>query len=101
MAMLARMLAGPMLWAALFSAVYALHGLGCARGWPAVATPIGPLHPALIVAVWLVGLALHGMLLALFPAGPAREQRLPRLGAWTGLVASVVTLSPVVLVSSC
>ena len=29
MAWVARMLAGPMLWGALFSAVYGLHGLGC------------------------------------------------------------------------
>lgn len=101
MGWLARFLLGPLLWSGLFLAVYALHGVGCARGWQAVATPLGPLHPALMIAVWLVGLALHGALLGLLPAGPAREQRLPRLGAWIGLVASIVTLSPVVLISTC
>lgn len=101
MLLLARMLAGPMLWAALFSAVYALHGAGCALGWPAIATPLGPLHPAAMIAVWLAGLALHSILMVSLPTGPARAQRLPRMGAWIGLVASTVSLAPVVVLSTC
>ncbi|MFC3168851.1 hypothetical protein [Paracoccus fontiphilus] len=102
MAWVARMLAGPLLWSLLFSAVYALHGLGCARGWPAVDTPLGTLHPAVLILLWLAGLGLHGLLIAVNrPGGDATQARLVRSGNWVGAVASAVTLLPVVLTSSC
>lgn len=96
-----RMLAGPMLWAVLFAAVYALHGTGCALGWPAVATPFGPVHRVVMVALWLAGLGLHVALLATAPEGKGRERFLIRAGAWIGLVSSGISLAPVVLVSTC
>ncbi len=95
-------LASPILWAALFSAVYALHGIGCAQGWTVVATPLGPLHQVAMVILWLGGLILHALiLLRLRGGGAARTDRLPRMGAWIGFVASLVTLSPLVLISTC
>ncbi|MDR7124247.1 hypothetical protein [Pseudotabrizicola sp. 4114] len=97
----AGMLAGPVLWAVLFAAVYALHGIGCARGWTGVATPLGSLHIVAMAGVWLAGLALHVGILATAPMGPAREARLYRMGAWIGLVASALTLLPVLLTSTC
>ncbi|WP_295046596.1 hypothetical protein [uncultured Paracoccus sp.] len=102
MAWVARMLAGPLLWGALFSAVYALHGLGCAWGWPARATPAGPLHPLAMILLWLAGLALHGALILWNQGGTnARQAMLIRAGNWIGAVSTAVTLFPVIAVSSC
>lgn len=102
MAWVARMLAGPMLWAALFSAVYALHGVGCARNWFDQATPVGPLHPTGMIGLWLAGLALHGVLIASNRRADTAAQRfLIRSGNWVGAVASAATLLPVVVTSSC
>ncbi|MBL4917001.1 hypothetical protein [Szabonella alba] len=101
MGWLFRVLAGPMLWAILFAAVYALHGIGCARGWPAIATPLGNLHLVAMALLWLTGLALHVLILLRLPQGTARAEHLPRLGAGIGLVATLLTLSPVILISTC
>lgn len=89
------------LWAGLFSAVYALHGLGCARGWPAVSTPFGSLHGVAMVAVWLGGLAVHLVLLRTAPTGPGLEHRLLRMTGWIGVCASLLTLWPVVTLTTC
>ncbi|MFN4098926.1 MAG: hypothetical protein ACK4GT_04040 [Pararhodobacter sp.] len=98
---LAWFIAGPTLWAATFNAVYALHGLGCSFGWPAV--EIGPLdlHRLAMGIVWLAGVGVVAVLLVFAPAGPEYEKRLPRLGLWIGLVAIVYTLLPVVVTTSC
>jgi hypothetical protein len=95
------MLAGPVLWAGLFAAVYALHGLGCAWGWVSVATALGSLHIVAMSAVWLAGLVLHGLILWRIPYGSSREVRLQRYGAWIGMVASGLTLLPILLTSTC
>jgi hypothetical protein len=112
-------LLGPGIWAAGFAGTYALHGLGCARGWPELHWPelhwpelqgaIGgtagfSLHLLALTGAWIATLALGALVLAALPTGDGRgglADRLPRVGAWTGLVASVVTLAPVVLTSSC
>lgn len=98
---LAGLLAGPVLWAVLFAAVYALHGVGCAWGWTEVATPFGSLHVVVMAAVWLTGLALHLGIVAVAPNGRARAAHLQRMGAWIGLVASGLTLLPILLLSTC
>jgi len=94
-------LAGPTLWAVLFSAVYALHGTGCARGWNSIDTGPGTLHMTAMTGLWLFGLLLHLGLLMTLPGGSLRQQRLPRLGAWIGLIASLMTLAPILLTSTC
>lgn len=102
MAWVARMLAGPVLWGALFSAVYGLHGLGCALEWPARATPFGPLHPVGMILLWLAGLALHGgLILWNRMPGTGRQDLLVWSGNWVGAVASAVTLLPVIFTSTC
>lgn len=98
---LAKVLAAPVLWAVLFGAVYALHGAGCALGWTGVETALGSLHTVGMVAVWLLGLALHVFIVAVAPTDSTREDRLQRMGAWIGLVASSLTLLPVLLLSTC
>ncbi|MFN3936690.1 MAG: hypothetical protein ACK4KW_03830 [Gemmobacter sp.] len=94
-------LAGPMLWAVVFSAVYALHGTGCALGWTGVQTPVGNLHRSAMLAVWLAGLVLHAGLFRLMPAGRGRAAFVARTGAWIGLASSVFTLFPVAVTTSC
>ncbi len=96
-----RALLGPLLWAAAFSGVYALHGLGCALGWPGQSTPVGPLHSVVLIGVWLCALMAAGLILWTSLAGLGREARIARLGGWIGLVATGLTLFPVLGVSSC
>ena len=97
----AMMLLGPTLWAIHFAAVYALHGLGCAWGWQDIATPVGTLHQTALTLGWLTGLGMHAVVVALAPRGRQREQYLPRMGAWIGLIASFVTLAPILFATSC
>lgn len=97
-----RALTGPTLWAVLFSAVYAAHGLGCGWGWAGRPGFLGmDLHQGAMVAVWLAGLALHALSLTLVLPGTTRQARIVRAGLWTGLVASVFTLFPVLFATTC
>ena len=93
------LIAGPTIWAAAFTAVYSLHGLGCSLGWTGIA--LGPLtlHRTLMLAAWVAGLLAGGALLIVTPA--TAENRLPRLGMWIGLVATFFTLMPLLVASSC
>lgn len=99
-------LAGPGIWAAGFTLVYALHGAGCAQGWTdiAVAGAVS-LHALLLWSAWLATLAAGGLLLARLPAAapkaPGLVRALPRAGAWIGLGATAFTLLPVALATSC
>jgi len=101
MTWLMRALLGPAIWAATFSAVYALHGAGCARGWPDIATPLGSLHLVAMLVAWLVGALCGALVIRWLPAGGGLQHRLPRAGAWIGLGATLVTLFPVLVASSC
>ncbi|GHG30877.1 hypothetical protein [Paracoccus aerius] len=99
---MARVLAGPILWGALFSGIYGLHGLGCGLDWPNRETPLGALHPLAMIGAWLLGLALHAALIRWNRAlGDARQAMLVRAGNWIGAVASAATLFPVIATSTC
>lgn len=100
-------------WAAAFASVYALHGLGCARGWDEV--DLGPL--SLQRAVLVLGWAAWTALLAAWVwrvrrrglrAGLSRPEppaalvlRLAEVSAWVGLLATVVSLMPVATHALC
>ena len=110
-------------WAAAFTWVYALHGIGCASGWEQV--DLGPANLQRLVlvlswAVWVLVLVLSWavwvLVLALWlwrarrrrvnnagaAAGPGRLLlRLIELTAWVGLAATVVSLMPVVTHALC
>ncbi len=101
MRLLAWTLAGPTIWAVVFSLVYALHGAGCALGWQHVEAPLGSIHRLVLTLTWSAGLVACGVLLAMRPAGEGREAYLPRAGAWIGLGAMLFTLFPVVFASTC
>ena len=97
-------LAGPGIWAAGFALVYALHGTGCAQGWPETKIT-GPLdlHRAALWTGWLATLAAGALLLLRLPPAPqaALPRCLPRTGAWIGLGATAFTLLPVAVATSC
>lgn len=103
MSWLWRALAGLILWAVLFSAVYALHGAGCARGWTRLPVLFTDWHHVAMWLVWGAGLALHVALLGVMPQGvpPGRSRRLIVAGAWIGLVSTLFTLFPVIATSTC
>lgn len=98
---LARVLAGPVLWAVLFSAVYALHGAGCHLGWTARPVWFTDLHHLAMWATWLSGLGLHALLVVTMPAGQGRSRAIIVATSWIGLVASLFTLFPVLVISTC
>ncbi|WP_062763336.1 hypothetical protein [Falsirhodobacter sp. alg1] len=101
MAWMVRALAGPVLWATLFSGVYALHGLGCARGWQQQPVLWGDLHHMALWALWGAGLAGHVMLVRTMPCDQGIRRWLIVAGAWIGLVSSAFTLFPVTILSTC
>jgi hypothetical protein len=98
---LGQVIAGPAIWAATFTLVYALHGIGCGHGWVAVATPAGSLHRLAMTLGWGAGLAGCALLLRRFPTADTRARALPRIGAWVGLGATAVTLFPLLVLSTC
>jgi hypothetical protein len=101
---LMQVLLGPGIWAVGFSAVYALHGLGCARSWPGVEVFAGlSLHLLAMGAAWAATLVANVLLLLALRRNDdeTRAERLPVMGAWIGLAATVFTLFPVVVTSSC
>ena len=110
---LGALLAGPTVWAVVFTGVYMLHGLGCSRGWPAVSLGPVSLHWGAMALVWVAGLATCGALLVW--ARPVRadaaqsggnpavtlEARLVRIGLWIGFGATLFSLAPLLVASSC
>jgi hypothetical protein len=101
MVTLIRIVSGPFLWGVVFSLVYAIHGTGCALDWTSVDTPLGSLHHLALLGAWLLGIAAHVGLFALVPRGEERGIRIARIGLWVGLAATVYTLFPVAVTSSC
>lgn len=97
---LALSLAGPTLWAVMFVALYALHGVACAGA--VLPETMGGGARFGLAALWIAGLGAHVALLRALPrrAGGLAEN-LPHAGAWIGLGATAFTLFPVLLLSSC
>jgi hypothetical protein len=101
----ARIFAPLLLWLALFSAVYAVHGLGCGLGWPGETLGPLPLHRTALVAAWAGAIVLQ-LILLLILAGPLRSgsrfvQGVTMTLAVSGNVAVVWSLFPVLFASSC
>jgi len=100
-----RIFAPLLVWLALFSGVYGLHGIGCGLGWPAVELGATSLHRGALVAAWTGALLLQmAVLLAL--ARPLASPRpfvkgLSVMLSATALIATGWTLFPVVFASSC
>lgn len=99
-------IAGLIGWAAAFTLIYALHGLGCARAWHLI--ELGPtnLQRTVQVCTWLVSLVVLAML-ALWLRRRRRAgahdapAKLAEGLAWIGLAATVLSLFPVAATSVC
>ncbi len=122
----APLLAGLALWALVFAALYALHGVGCARGWALPMWGGWSLHRVVLLGVWLGGLAA-GVALAWALARPpvgaaavgasAAVDAVPasdglegpqawllgvgRWLAWAGVAATAITGAPIALLPDC
>ncbi|WP_018387319.1 hypothetical protein [Ancylobacter sp. FA202] len=95
------LIAGPTAWAGAFSVAYGLHGLGCELGWPAL--DVGPLslQRMAIALPSLAAILLCLVLLSRVKATLGPEAGLPRLGLWIGLIATLYTMAPVLVATSC
>lgn len=101
---LLRAVAGLIVWALAFSAIYGLQGLVCGLRWQAVA--LGPLSlgRALLILLWLAFVALLSWMNWRFWPRRKDSGLLSRLAAATaliGLVATAYTGLPVVSTSVC
>lgn len=104
MAMVIRLLGGLTLWVAGFSALYGLHGLGCALGWGE--RWLGPVTwlGAALIACWLALVASGAMLLAMLYRNPGNDPTLRRIvlvGGWAGLAGLAWMGAPVLLPAHC
>ena len=93
---LGAVLIGPTLWFAIFLAVYGMHGLICAQ-WGVLDVTAR----AALVALWGLGGAAFLLLFRLMPASADAAIDLPRAGLWIGLGATMFTLFPVTITTSC
>lgn len=96
-----RALLGPTLWAVAFAAIYAAHGIGCAWGWPVYAAPIGDLHRFTLILLWLLAVAAAAANVWRAPRGNDTSDRIIRAGGWIGLTATILTLFPVLGLTTC
>ncbi len=94
-------LRGPMIWALAFAGLYALHGAGCALGWAERPLLWGSRHDVVLQAGWALALLTAGGVLLRAPQGPGTGAQIARAGGWIGLVAVLLTLFPVLGLSSC
>ncbi|MCC5970576.1 MAG: hypothetical protein JJU15_11525 [Pararhodobacter sp.] len=101
MSWLMKSLLGPGVWGVCFSAVYGLHGLGCARGWSDLTIAPSSVHHFAMLGTWLAGIGACALLVIVLPRGGGMQNQLPRAGAWIGLGAVVFTLFPILVASSC
>jgi hypothetical protein len=100
---LVRMSAGLIVWAVAFCVLYALHGLGCARGWATIGLGATSAHRAVLIAAWLlcIGTAI-GVAVWRWPArtGTLVERTGWRL-ALVGVAATAITGLPIVTLPAC
>ncbi len=96
-----RALIGPFVWAIAFSLIYAAHGIGCAWGWPARPAPVGDLHHFTLIALWVVSVVIAGAVLWASKGEDETSQRIVRAGGWIGLSATILTLFPVLGLTTC
>jgi len=106
MALVMRVLAGLLLWAAGFTVLYALHGLGCAVGWADVRFGAFTLLSVVLIGTWLafVGLALVWTLWLWRHQNVLPPGLLTTVGltsALSGLGGLVFTGAPVLLPAHC
>jgi hypothetical protein len=103
---LLRILLPLLVWLASFSAIYGLHGLGCALGWAKVAwLGLSLFRWALLIA-WFAAIELQLLLLwvvrrQLYKRTSRFYHQLNLVSAWSALIATAWTLFPVTVSSNC
>ena len=103
---LLRILLPLLVWLASFSAIYGLHGLGCALGWPEVAwLGLSLFRWALLIA-WFSAILLQLLLLLAVRKWPFSSdsdfyRKVNLVTAWSGLIATGWTLFPLAVSSTC
>lgn len=102
MRLLLQACAGLILWAAGFSLLYALHGIGCEGGWHLQPFLGGTLFRWIMVATWLL-LCLATLAIARISwrLPPGFTRRISLATALSAMAAMVVTGAPVALTSAC
>lgn len=95
---LARILAGPLLWLAGFTAIYGLHGVLCGAGGPA---PRLPLAAAWLLLILMQAAVLAALVSERLGATAPTVRKASLITGWTGLVAALWTLFPTVATTSC
>ncbi len=101
---LLRAVAGLIVWAVAFSAIYGLQGLVCALGWQAVSLGPVSLGRLLLIVLWLGFVALLGWMSWRFRQDWQEGSFLGRMAfamAVVGLVSTAFTGAPVVSTSVC
>ena len=102
MKFLLRVSAGLLLWAASFSLLYALQGLSCALRWSHILMPVGTVSSWALVMTWGIFTLIASLFIRKANRLPAGlERQLALSSAIIGLVAIIVTGSPVLTTSSC
>lgn len=101
-----RILIGPFVWLSAFSAVYGLHGMGCALGWTEVEFAGLTLHRAALLAGWGATVAacavvLVGLWSERLGSSSAFVRRVSIWLGLVGVVAAVWSLFPVAVLSAC
>jgi len=103
MSALVRMSAGLIVWAIAFCLLYALHGLGCARGWATIRLGGTSAHQAALIAGWLLSIGM-GIAVAAW-RWPARSGALVDRTGWRlaliGIAATVITGLPILTLPAC
>ena len=103
---LLRVLLPLLVWLASFSAIYGLHGLGCASGWTEVALPVMSLFRWVLFLAWTATIFFQLLLLLAlrtqrFGTTSSFIRRLSITNSWTALIATFWTLHPIAISSTC
>jgi len=103
---LVRILLPLLVWLASFSAIYGLHGLGCAFGWTEVAFLGMTLFRGALLTGWLAAILVQLLLLLAVRKRPFASTsdfygKLNLVTAWSGVTATGWTLFPVTVSSTC
>lgn len=103
---LLRILAGPLVWLAAFTATYGLHGLVCGHSIQGTVLGLVSLQRLILVSAYLLatavmGLLLWGLYLPRLAASSPIISFVSRVTGWTGLVAVLWSLVPTATTTYC
>lgn len=102
MTFLLRASGGLLLWAASFSLLYALQGLSCALRWGQIPMPPGTVSSWVLIMTWSIFILIASLWIhKASRLAVGIERQLALSSAIIGLVAIVITGSPVLTNAPC